>query len=244
VLAGLYLFGIGFGFVEAAVVVDLRAILGPKVDRIVGHSSDDRFPMIPFDRLVKDDPSAARLLRIELLREAATLVTLTGVGLAAGRSFIGRFAAFTVGFGVWDLVYYSSLRRLIGWPASAWTWDVLFLIPVPWAAPVMAPAIVAATMVVAGSIVIVAESKGRPFRVSRWDWMAIVAGGLVLIAAFCWDWRRIATGGVPDTFPWWLFAIGEAISLGGFIRAVVGWVKPTECHRPMSHPTGAMHPVS
>ena len=29
VLAGLYLFGIGFGFVEAAVVVDLRAILGP-----------------------------------------------------------------------------------------------------------------------------------------------------------------------------------------------------------------------
>ena len=117
VLAGLYLFGIGFGFVEAVVVVDLRAILGPKVDRIVGHSSDDRFPMIPFDRLVKDDPSAARLLRIELLREAATLVTLAGVGLAAGRSFIGRFAAFLVGFGVWDLVYYlvpEAVDRLAG----------------------------------------------------------------------------------------------------------------------------------
>ena len=97
VLAGLFLFGIGFGFVEAAVVVDLRAILGPSVGRIAGRSSDDLFPMIPLDRLTQDDPTAARLMRIEVLREAATLVMLAGVGLAAGRSFIGRFSAFLIG---------------------------------------------------------------------------------------------------------------------------------------------------
>jgi hypothetical protein len=219
VLAGLYVFGIGFGFVEAAVVVDLRAILVPTVDRIVGRSSIDHFPMIPFDRLAKDDPSGARLMQIEVLREAATLVMLAGVGLAAGRSLIGRFSAFVVGFGVWDLTYYLSLKLLIGWPASVWTWDVLFLIPVPWAAPVLAPSIVAATMVLAGSIAIVEEATGRPFRVSRWNWLALVAGGLVLISSFCWHWRQIAGGGVPDAFPWTVFSIGEIIGLGGFLHA-------------------------
>jgi hypothetical protein len=219
VLAGLYLFGIAFGFVEAAVVVDLRAILGPVVDRIAGSFSEDRFPMIPFDRFARDDPAAARLMRIEVLREAATLVMLAGAGMAAGRSFIGRFSAFVVGFGVWDLTYYLSLRLLTGWPASLWTWDVLFLIPVPWAAPVLAPALVAATMVLAGSIVIIEEASGRPFRVSRRDWLAIVAGGLILIAAFCWDWHNIAKGGMPNPFPWPLFFFGEALGLGGFVHA-------------------------
>jgi hypothetical protein len=111
------------------------------------------------------------------------------------------------------------LKLLIGWPASVWTWDVLFLIPVPWAAPVLAPALVAATMILAGSIVIAEEAAGRPFRVSRWDWLAIVAGGLILIAAFCWDWRNIAAGGMPNPFPWLLFFIGEVVGLGGFGHA-------------------------
>ena len=228
VLAGLYLFGIGFGFVEAAVVVNLRAMLGPAVGRMADRSSDDIFPMIPLDRLTKDDPTAARLMRVEVLREAATLVMLAGVGPAAGRSFVGRFAAFVIGFGVWDLTYYLFLKLLIGWPASVWTWDVLFLIPVPWAAPVLAPAIVAATMVMTGSTVIAFEATGRPFRVSRWDWLAIVAGGLVLIGSFCWDWRNLAAGGMPNPFPWTMFFAGEALGLGGFTHA---WREPGREYR-------------
>ena len=219
VLAGLLVFGIAFGFVEAAVVVDLRAALGPSVERIAGHVADDPFPLIPFDRLATDEPAAARLLRIETLREAATLFLLAGAGVAAGRSFLGRFAAFVAGFGAWDLVYYLSLYRLIGWPASVWTWDVLFLIPVPWAAPVLAPSIVAATMVAAGSIVVAREAAGRPMRVSPREWLAIVAGGVILVASFCWDWRHIAAGGVPRGFPWPLFGIGQALGLGGFVHA-------------------------
>lgn len=221
VLAGLYLFGVGFGFVEAVVVVDLRLILAPSVERITGPHSDERLPMVPFDRIVREDRFAERLLRIEVLREAATMVLLAGVGMAAGRSFLGRFSAFVVGFGGWDLVYYLSLKWLIGWPASVWTWDVLFLIPVPWAAPVLAPAIVAATMVLAGSVVILEEEKGRTFRVSPWEWLAIGAGGVTLVTSFCWDWRHVAEGGVPDAFPWSVFLAGEALGLGGFIHAVV-----------------------
>ncbi len=158
-------------------------------------------------------------MRIEVLREAATLAMLAGVGLAAGRTSIQRFSAFLVAFGVWDLCYYLFLKVLIGWPASAWTWDILFLIPVPWAAPVLAPAIVAASMVAAGSAVIVWESSGRAFRVSRLEWTALVLGGSLLILSFCWDWRNIAAGGMPNSFAWAMFVAGEAVGFGGFVHA-------------------------
>ncbi len=220
-LAGLVLFGIGFGFVEAVVVVDLRAILSPAAGWTGPLSAGEIFPMIPIERLDQADPVAARLMKIEVIREAATLVMLAGIGLAAGRTSLQRFSAFLAAFGIWDLSYYLSLKLLLGWPASVWTWDILFLIPVPWAAPVLAPAIVAASMVVAGSAVIVREASGRPFRVSRWDWTVIVLGGLILVGSFCWDWRNIASGGMPNPFPWPLFLIGEVIGLVGFLHA--GW---------------------
>jgi hypothetical protein len=219
-LAGLVLFGIGFAFVEAVVVVDLRAILSPLTGRAGTQTADDLFPLIGIDQLDRADPVAARLMRIEVLREAATLIVLAGVGLAAVRTFIQRFAAFLIGFGVWDVGYYLFLKLLLGWPASLWTWDILFLIPVPWAAPVLAPVIAAASMVVAGSIVLVWEAAGYRFRVSRGEWSWIVMGGLILIAAFCWDWRNVAAGGMPNPFPWPLFLAGQAIGLGGFLHAI------------------------
>jgi hypothetical protein len=225
VLAGLALFGIGFGFVEAAVVIDLRATLAPVLGWSNRAPATDLFPFFSIDQLDRVDPAAARVMRIETGREAATLLVLAGVGVAAGRSFIQRFAAFLVGFGVWDLSYYLFLKQLLGWPASLWTWDVLFLIPVPWAAPVLAPSLVAASMVVAGSAVVLWEARGTPFRVSRWEWPAIVAGGTILVMSFCWDWRHIAAGGMPRTFAWRLFVVGEAVGFGGFLHAA--WINRT-----------------
>lgn len=230
ILFGLYLFGIGFGFVEAAVVVDLRSILSPAVARIAGRSSDELFPIIPFDQLEAADPAVARIMTVEVLREAATLAMLAGVGVATGRSFLGRFAAFVVAFGVWDLAYYGFLRLLIGWPTSVWTWDLLFLIPVPWAAPVLAPGVVAASMIVSGSFLIVRSAAGRPLRVSGSDWLAIVAGGLILIASFCWDWHHIQSGGTPGPFPWPLFLAGEAIGLAGFVKSCFAARRPSRAH--------------
>jgi hypothetical protein len=218
-LAGLVLFGIGFGLVEAVVVVDLRAILSPSAGRSDPLSAAELFPFTPIDRLGQTDPVAARLMKIEVIREAATLVLLAGLGLAVGRTFLQRFSAFLVAFAIWDLSYYLFLRWLLGWPASAWTWDILFLLPVPWVAPVLAPAIVAATMAVAGSAVIVWEASGRPFRVSTRDWTVTVLGGLLLITSFCWDWRNIASGGMPNPFPWPLFLAGEGIGLAGFLHS-------------------------
>ncbi|MHB1559627.1 MAG: hypothetical protein ACYC61_19435 [Isosphaeraceae bacterium] len=230
VVAGLYLIGIGFGFVEAAVVVDLRVVLAPRDDRTEARLDGELFPMVPPERLARENPTAGRLLRVEVMREAATLVLLAGAGIAIGRSFVGRFAAFVAAFGVWDLTYYVFLKFLIGWPASVWTWDILFLVPVPWSAPVLAPAVVAATMVAAGSVVLVEEARGRPFRISGREWAAIVMGGVILSASFCWDWRAIAAGEMPGVFPWPVFLLGEAVGLGGFAHAwSSGWLGAREC---------------
>jgi hypothetical protein len=50
-----------------------------------------------------------------------------------------RIAAFFFSFSVWDLAYYPTLHTWLGWPASIWDLNVYFLIPVPWAGPVLTP---------------------------------------------------------------------------------------------------------
>src|SRR5262249_4740460 len=94
ILTGLVLFGISFGFVEAVVVVNLRFILDPLSRRVGGIAAEGALPMIALEQLERTNPAALRLMRIEMLREASTLILLAGVGLAAGRNFIQRFSAF------------------------------------------------------------------------------------------------------------------------------------------------------
>jgi hypothetical protein len=89
---------------------------------------------------------------------------------------------------------------MINWPASLGTWDVLFLPPVPWSAPVIAPVLVAASMVGSGTFVLAREVAGRPIRLSGLDWGLVIAGGLVIVVAFCWDCRNIMAGGLPNPF--------------------------------------------
>jgi hypothetical protein len=219
VLAGLVLFGMSFGFVEAAVVVDLRTVLDPIAQPTARTTSGGVFPLLTIEQLDHANPRAARLMRIEICREAATLLMLAGIGLAAGRNFVQRFAAFSLAFGIWDLCYYLGLKLIIDWPASFWTWDVLFLIPVPWAAPVLAPVLVAISMVVTGSTALLWEAAGRLFRAGGIHWAAIVAGGSILVVAFCWNSSQVAGGGVPSDFPWPLYLAGEVLACCAFLHA-------------------------
>lgn len=138
-LLALALFGIAFGYVEAAVVAYLRNIYTPirhKTFPMMPH--DDLFPLLQVEHLQAAGPEYVRLLWIELGRELATLVMLAATGLAIGRTFREWLAGFLICFGVWDISYYAFLKLLIGWPASFWTWDILFLLPVPWVGPVVA----------------------------------------------------------------------------------------------------------
>ncbi len=220
-LLALILFGIAFGYVEAAVVVYLRTIFVPvrrEAFRAVTHN--DLFPLLTTEHLQAAGPEFAGLLGTELGREVATIAILVGVGLAVAGNFRQWLAAFMIAFGVWDIFYYVFLRLLIGWPESLMTWDILFLVPVPWVGPVIAPVIVSLSMILAGVAIFWFEAAGRPLRFRRLDWASIFVGGLTVIVAFCWDWRHTAGGGLPRPFAWPLFAMGEAIGAAGFLHGL------------------------
>lgn len=210
----LVLFGIAFGYVEAAVVVYLRTIDEP-VRQLVfrGMMRDDVFPLLTLDQL--QAAGHVYVAKTELGRELATLVMLGVVGFLTGTTRRERVAGFAIAFGVWDIFYYVFLKLLLDWPASLWTWDILFLLPVPWAAPVLAPVIIALTMIVAGGLTLWRESLGKPIVCDRWNIAMVSVGALVVLAAFCWDFRNTATGGWPSPFNWPLFVLGEAIAIAG-----------------------------
>ena len=215
-VVGLILFGISFGYVEAAVVVYLRTIYDPIRRQIrPDHSAADLFPLITPDQLRRAAPDRSGLLGIEVIREAATMLMLAAVALiAVVNERTAWLPAFAVAFGVWDLFFYVFLRLMIGWPASLLTWDILFLIPVPWAAPVLAPVIVALSIIGTGLAALLRVVRLRPVH-----WIGVVLGCGLILLSFTWDFRRLSAGGMPHTFPWFIFACGEAIALGAFFHA-------------------------
>ncbi|HUL15671.1 MAG TPA: hypothetical protein VLV88_06720 [Terriglobales bacterium] len=138
------IFALAFGFVEASVVVYLRAATG-----LLGATAEAAYQQA---QLLHGIP--ATLMKIEVAREAATMVMLASVALLASENARARWAMFLWTFAIWDIVYYAGLWALVRWPGSLRETDVLFLIPVPWLAPVWFPVAVSALMitaVVAGS---------------------------------------------------------------------------------------------
>ena len=219
-LIALGLFGLAFGFVEAAVVIDLRAVYEPIHGRLHPDSPPgDLFPLLTLADLRAAGPVPLRLLGVELAREAATLVMLAAIALAFARNIKQWLAGFLIAFGVWDLAFYATLRMLIGWPASLGTWDLLFLIPVPWASPVAAPMVVALEMIGAGLAILIRERQGDPASLGRPQVAAIVVGAALMLLAFCWDWQSLSAGGHPADFPWPIFAVGYGTAAAGFVSA-------------------------
>jgi len=215
IVAALVLFGISFGYVEAAIVVYLRDIYDPLRHRLhPDRPPNDLFPLISLEELQASGPKNLERLAIEIGREAATMLMLAAIGLAVGRNLRQSLAAFFVAFGVWDIFYYIFLNLMIHWPDSLFTWDLLFLLPVPWVGPVLCPVLVSLAMIVCGLYAL-----RHDVRIGPKHWLAIVAGGFVIILAFVWDTRALAGGSVPTHFPWPIFAAGLVISILGFLAA-------------------------
>jgi hypothetical protein len=221
-LTALALFGISFAYVEAAVVVYLRASYEPLHQRLYPERAPtDLFPIIRPDQLEAAGPEYPGRLYTELAREAATLVMLASVALAIAGNVRQWLAGFLVAFGVWDVFFYVFLFVLIGWPASLFAWDLLFLLPLPWVGPVLAPLIVALSMIACGVVILWRESRGRPVHLARSHWAAILAGGAIIVIAFCWDFRHIMAGGYPRSFNWPLFGLGETLGVVAFLHALL-----------------------
>jgi hypothetical protein len=149
-LAGVLVFGAAMGWLEAVVVVYIRALLGmPRGDATPSP-----------DAMMRSLRSLPWLVPTEQGREAATIVMLAAVGVLAARRPAARFGAFLVAFGVWDITYYVALRVLVGWPASLATRDLLFLIPPSplWEQPVWVPVAISLLMI-AGGVTLMARER-------------------------------------------------------------------------------------
>jgi hypothetical protein len=215
-VAALFLFGISFGYVEAAVVVYLRAIYNPiRTQLHPERGPNDLFPLITQKELANTGTENSRRLVIEVGREAATMVMLGSVALAVAGNLHEWMAAFVIAFGVWDITFYAFLKLMIHWPASFTTWDILFLIPLPWVGPIWAPVLVALSMIVCGLI----SLRAGGIRGRLPHWAGVLAGATVIVIAFVWDFRNTSAGGIPNPFNWPLFLVGEAIALGAFLFA-------------------------
>ncbi len=130
----LAIFGLAMAHFEGVVVVYLRKALGmPESDS--NRESVDKFQK--------------RFLYIEMTREAATIIMLLAIAFLTGNTWIERAIFFLWTFAFWDLFYYVSLYILIKWPPSLKTIDVLFLIPVPWIAPVWFPVSISSITIIA-----------------------------------------------------------------------------------------------
>jgi hypothetical protein len=154
---------------------------------------------------------------VEVIREACTLVVLGAVAWLAGRRWAHRVGAFLLLFGLWDLTYYAGLKLMLGWPESLGTWDILFLIPVPWVAPVWAPAMIAGVFVVAGSYVFWTAQRPRRYRGA--DMVFLFTSALAIFGAFVSGWRIVPDQQPPQRFPLWLFWSGVILGTSWFVHA-------------------------
>jgi hypothetical protein len=198
----LVVFALAMGYLEAAVVVYLRKIFYP-----AGFA-------FPIKRITTD------LALVELGREAATVVMLLGVAFIAERTRRGRLICFMLLFGIWDIAYYLWLWVTIGWPASLLTWDILFLIPVIWTGPVLAPILVSAVMIVTAAIYYRCHETAETVRISGVEWALTILAAVVIFIAFAYNHQVVFRGGVPTGFPWVIFAAGLAMGTAVLVRVV------------------------
>lgn len=203
-------FAIAMAFVEAASVFYIRAL----VDRIVPYQPDP----LPLDDALGP---------VELWREAATLVMIATLGLLAGHTWRSRAGYAAVAFGVWDIFYYVFLRGMSGWPRSLLDWDILFLLPLPWWGPVLAPVSIALLMILLGTLATQAVESARDL---RWPWALCSAGIAVALGLFMADaWRALPDGRdavlrvLPSAFNWPLFSVALVLMAAPGLHRIASW---------------------
>ncbi len=216
------IFGIVFGILEGIFVLYMREIYYP-----------DGF-QLPLVFLAPD------MILVEIVREFCTIVMLGVIAWVSAKSLVQRFSVFLFAFAVWDIVYYLALKVFLNWPESLFTWDVLFLIPITWVSPVLAPVICSAGMIVIGLISVYIDEKIHPMRFTWPERLFIFAGVLMILFTYLYDYGRIiienrfllqffsladhegfwriVTNYTPGYYNWPLFAAGCLV-----IAVAYGW---------------------
>jgi hypothetical protein len=151
-LAFVMVAGCAFGYIEAAVVYYLRALMKFHTNYTLTHYKVIlNLWIITFVTTRHTLLVGNRITDVEKFREVATIVVLLSLAYVAGSNWRQRLGAFLVSFACWDLMYYAFLKILDNWPSSLLTKDVYFLIPVTWIGPVLTPLIAALIILVLGA---------------------------------------------------------------------------------------------
>ncbi|QGY47469.1 hypothetical protein GM418_28505 [Maribellus comscasis] len=215
----LFIFAASMGFLEAIVVVYLRELYYP---------DGFRFPLQILPQW---------LMGVEIVREFSTLFMLFAVAWIAGKSFLQRLSVFLFIFGIWDIFYYVALKLFLSWPESLLTWDILFLIPITWLGPVLAPVICSITMILMTFIFEYFRLKNNSHKITGIELGLMITGATIIYFTFTYDLGRIIFKGnyfrsllyltknqnftqelsnyVPDNFLWGIFTIGLLVIFSG-----------------------------
>jgi len=198
-------------WVESAVVFYLRSMM----HRIEPYQA---YPL----------PVIGGFASAELPREFATLVMLFAVGALAGRTWRARLGYSAIAFGAWDIFYYVFLKIICGWPHSLLDWDVLFLLPLPWWGPVLAPVLISLLLICWGTLASQFESVRSVLAPGRYVWLLSVAGATLALYVFMADELAASPRGMdairtilPVTFDWPLFSL--ALMLISAPVVATGW---------------------
>jgi hypothetical protein len=204
-------FGIAMAWMESATVYYLRLL----VDRIEPYQPN---PL----------PIRGAIGAVELVREAATLVMLLTVGAVAARTWQKRLAYTAIAFGVWDIFYYLFLRVMTAWPRSLLDWDILFLLPLPWWGPVLAPVTIALLMIVWGTLTTQFADRAAAAPANAMPWGLSLLGTVLALYVFMSDALHLLPQGVdatrlvlPARFNWSLFSV--ALALMAIPVLQIGW---------------------
>jgi len=200
-------FAIAMAWVEAASVFYIRAL----VDRVEPYQAN---PL----------PINGALGNVELWREASTLVMLATLGMLAGSTWRRRAGYAALAFGAWDIFYYVFLRLISGWPRTLLDWDILFLLPLPWWGPVLAPVSIALVMILWGTFATQSDEAATD---GRWAWALGWIGIMLALTVFMIDaWRVLPDGRdavlqvLPTTFNWPLFWVALLLMASPALRQV------------------------
>ena len=206
----IFFFAIAMAYLEAAIVVYLRRLFG------IG---DLILQVPPFDK---------QIAAIEFGRELATLVMLLAIGWIAGHNIQSRLGFTFIAFGVWDIFYYLWLKIFIGWPHSFFDPDLLFLIPLPWWGPVLAPVLISMLMITGGMLVLKTNEKVGSIYLPVSFWVLLIFGVLFMLYSFMADAIQIIPASTtalsdlrPSQFNWPIYLIGLGLAFASILLVTI-----------------------
>ncbi len=196
----LTIFAVAFGYIEGAVAHYLRM-----------HYYPGGFSNVIIGMDIKT-------LFIECGREFATLIVLVSVAGLTGGRLIKIIADFVYIFAIWDIIYYGALYVFEGWPSTFLDWDILFLIPLPWLAPVLAPILISILGIFGALIIRRIYFKNNSLIINRTIVLLLIIALILWLISFLINTPfNFPAERFPVNYNWLLFFSGVSFTTAGFI---------------------------